>query len=300
MNRLLLTFAMLLLSLFPAFLQAKDTIAKIDLSLAMSLHPQMSLFDFDRMGFFKVKQNLDEQQFSQAIADLKTSPNSNKSLELVKAYESEIAAIEQERAAVSAKLYEVSQQQGELLAKQVEDLAARQETLRTKISDVNYQLECPELTSPDETRQRLQQIELEVLAAVEKVAKEGDYSVVLNTSTPYLTGYPDRYQSGPMFGQGVPGINNHIFYAFLSSGRPDKADLEVPLSRNAINWLELTSFPGAINLLPIRPWPIVLHGGRSILSDVVKEVYANHRIAADIFATIDSVIHKIETDREYK
>lgn len=51
-------------------------------------------------------------------------------------------------------------------------------------------------------------------------------------------------------------------------------------------------------MLPIRPWPIVLSGGTSILTDVVKLIYTNYKLSPEIYQIIDSVIHKIEKENE--
>jgi hypothetical protein len=182
------------------------------------------------------------------------------------------------------------------LSSQLQSLANEQQKLTLEISDLDYRIECPELTSPDETRKILGEIETETIEAVARVAREKQFRIIFNNSIPYSTGYPQNYLSGPMFGQGVPGINVHLFYSFLARSQEKDRLHEVPPSRNVINWLELTSYPGAVNLLPIKPWPMVLYGGQSILSDVLRIVYTNHRISSEVFQTLDSVIHKIEQD----
>lgn len=298
MNRLLTSILLLFMAISPAFAENNSSIARIDLSLAVSLHPRMSLFDFDRMGFYKVTGGLNEKEFSQAIAELRNSPAITQAMNLKNQLEKEITAMEKDRAILTSRLHGANQQQGEILSKEIQQVADKQENLRLQISDINYQIECPDLTTPAETRKLLDEVEQEILAAVASVARQQKYSVVLNSAVPYSTDYPARYKSGPMYGQGIPGINTHIFYSFLASSKTDAQAHEAPPSRNIINWLELTSFPEAVNLLPIRPWPIVLHGGQSILSDVIKLVYENHKISPELIQTVNSVIHKIEKDEK--
>lgn len=297
MNKLQLIFFLLILSVSPSP-ASESGIAKIDLSLAVSLHPQMSLFDFDRMGFYKVQPGLNESEFSQALDKLMHSPEVDQAIKTRNDLEKSILALEQNRAQLAAQLEGADQQHGENINRQIQELVEKQEKLRNDVADLNYQIQCPDLTSPAATREILEQIEKEITDAIAKVAAQQNHNVVLNTAVPYATGYPLKYHSGAMFGQGVPGINSHIFYSFLATARTERSVHEVPPSRNIINWLELTSFPESVNLLPIKPYPLVLHGGRSILSDVIKIVYEQHQVPAEIFQTVDSVIHKIEKDRE--
>ena len=69
---------------------------------------------------------------------------------------------------------------------------------------------------------------------------------------------------------------------------------EAPSSRELINWMELTRYPEALNILPMRPYPLVLTGGKSILSDVVKKIYDKYNIDTAIYKVVDSVIIKME------
>lgn len=297
MSRLLTSILLLFIAISPTFAE-NPSIAKIDLCLAVSLHPRMSLFDFDRMGFYKVASGLSEKEFSLAIAELRNTASVTQAIDQKNQLEKEILSMEQERAMLTSRLDGVNQPQGEILSKEIQQLVEKQENLRQQIFDINYKIDCPDLTTPAETRKLLDQIEREVLAAVASVAEQQKYAVVLNSAVPYSTDYPGRYKSGPMYGQGIPGINNHIFYSFLASAKAEGRDHEVPPSRNVINWLELTSFPEAVNLLPIKPWPIVLHGGKSILPEVVKLIYENHKISSELIQTINSVIYKIEKEGE--
>lgn len=279
-------------------LAAENETGKINLALAFSLHPRMSLFDFDRMGFFKVKPGLTEADFSKEIEKLRKSPAVNDARKRKLEIEEQIRALDKQRAEISARMMDlVDQKTGQNFLEQIKQLAESQEILQNKLYDIKFEIECPDLTRPEETRKILNEIEAEVFSAIDKVASDLKLQVVLNSSLPYSLNYPQRYQSGPMFGQGIPGISFNIFYAFLTKQKNEVLPgHQPPSSRNLINWLELTSFPEAVNLLPIKPWPIVLKGGRNIISDVLKIVYEKHGIDKEIFATVDSVLHKIETD----
>ena len=273
-------------------------VGKIDLYLATSLHPKMALFDFDRMGFFKVPSGLDEEEFSAAVAKWHKTSETGQAAALKIQIEGEISTVSAGRAALVAELEAADQSEGIRLAREIELLAHQEDELRRKLYDASYSAECPDLTTPEETRRILGEIETEILAAVREVAQKLELEIVLNSSIPVSTGYPVRYMADPLFGQGVPGINFHLFYAFMAKPPVDETLHEIPSSRNLINWLELTSFPEAMNLLPVRPWPVVLLGGRSILPEVIEFVYKKHEIAPEIIKTVDSVIHKIEETRK--
>ena len=85
-----------------------------------------------------------------------------------------------------------------------------------------------------------------------------------------------------------------LFYSFLAMNNLDNPLDEVPPSRDLINWLELTRYPETVNLLPMKPYPLVLSGGKSILSSVMKKVYNKYNIKPAVYNVVDSVILKIE------
>lgn len=290
-------FVLLLLSIFATVaLFAAETvkIATIDLSMAASLHPRMALFDFDRMGFFKVAPGLSQEAFQEAILALKTSSETIQLSELRLEIEQKLSVIERQRATLLVKLSEPQQSDIASLTVEIDKVAVEEQLLRDQLSDISYAAACPDLTNPATTREILNQIESEILAKVNAIASKDGYVLVLNTTIPVPYGYPVRYQSGETYGQGVPGINFSLFYAFLAKNNLIHPSDETPPSRELINWLELTKFPEAVNLLPMRPYPLVLSGGHSILSEVIQQIYADHQIDPEVFKVVDSVIHKIE------
>jgi len=293
-----LTLIILMLFFAGMITAAEADTGKINLALAFSLHPRMSLFDFDRMGFFKVKPGLSESDFSKEIEKLRQSAEIKNAKQRKSEIEEKIRGLDKERAEISARIMDQAGQKTDPnIIDEIKKIAETQENLQNQLYDVKYEIECPDLTRPEETRKILNEIEAEVFSAIDKVASDLKLKVVLNSSLQYSLNYPQRYQSGPMFGQGIPGISFNIFYAFLTKQKNDVLPgHQPPSSRNLINWLELTNFPEAVNLLPIKPWPVVLKGGRNIISDVLKIIYEKYGIDREIFATVDSVLHKIETD----
>ncbi len=276
-------------------------VATIDLSMAVSLHPRMSLFDFDRMGFFKVEPGLSREAFEEAVARLKNSAAATTALEELQQLQQQLSGLDRRKSLQIALFESAVPAEREAAHKELEQIAVEESRLRGLISDSEHAAACPDLTDPATTRRYLAEIEAEVLAAVKKIAAEGRFDVVLNTTVPVPYGYPVRYQAGEMFGQGIPGINFSLFYAFLAKEHLAHPSDSAPPSRELINWLELTRFPDAVNLLPIRPYPLVLSGGECILARVMKIVYEAHKVDPEVFKVVESVIHKIdEMDRPEK
>lgn len=277
-------------------LSAADSIrvATIDLSLAASLHPRMALFDFDRMGFYKVEPGLSAEAFAEAVVRLKNSPAAESLTARRLEIEQRLAVLDQQRAALMAGLSSPVPDEAASLTVEIEKVVEEEQRLRGELGDLDHAASCPELTAPAETRNILAGIETEILAIVRSVAEKGGYNLVLNSSIPVPYGYPVRYNSGEMYGQGVPGINFSLFYSFLAKNNLAHPLDETPPSRELINWLELTRYPEAVNLLPIKPYPLVLSGGHSILSEVVRQIYENYSVDPEVYKVVDSVIQKIE------
>jgi hypothetical protein len=65
---------------------------------------------------------------------------------------------------------------------------------------------------------------------------------------------------------------------------------ENPNSRNLINWLELVRYPDAMNLLPLKPYPVVLKGGDDISSALVERIYKKHQVSAKVIESVHSIL----------
>lgn len=290
-------FLLLFISVFaisPLLAVEPVKIGTIDLSLAASLHPRMALFDFDRMGFYKVEPGLSQEAFQEALLKLKTASVTVEITEQRLEAEKQLVKLDRQRAELSARISEPFLSDISALQQEIDQIVGEEKRLRNHLSDISHAVACPDLTDPATTREILSRIESEILAKVNAIASKDDYALVLNTTVPVPYGYPVRYQSGEIFGQGVPGINFSLFYAFLAKANLVHPLDETPPSRELINWLELTRFPDAVNLLPIRPYPLVLSGGHSILPEVIKQIYADYQIDPEVFKVVDSVINNIE------
>ncbi|MDD3148969.1 MAG: OmpH family outer membrane protein [Candidatus Riflebacteria bacterium] len=266
----------------------------IDLTLAVSLHPRMALFDFDRMGFFKVAPGLSQEAFDKAVLDLKNSEPALEKAGLLRANEDKLSELDIQKSHLIAQLSMPQTEEFPVLQQKLQQLEDEIQRISGENSDLRHAAMFPELTEPAETRKILDEIENEVLKTIAGISAEEKFTLVFNSTVPVPYGYPVRYQSGEMYGQGIPGINFSLFYSFLAKNKLAHPFDETPPSRELINWLELTRFPEAVNLLPIRPYPLVLSGGENILSRVMQRIYTAHKIAPEVYKVVDSVIHKID------
>ncbi|OQA06689.1 MAG: hypothetical protein BWY66_01742 [bacterium ADurb.Bin374] len=266
--------------------------AKINLGIAASLHPRMSLFDFQNLGFFKVPLGLSSEAFSEAVARSAVAASSqelNKRLEELDGELSEVTRKKQALFQSSAN----AEPGNEAARTQLAALDEQARRLRIERSETEFAIEHPELTTPSETRKILQEIDRELMDVVRGIATKNGYDVVLNSTFPVPFGYPLTYRTGKEFGRGVSGLEQQVFYA-LTANHEDTNQTQTKEDRFSI-WLQLTGHPETQRFLPLQPWPLVVHGGESITADVVRTLYTRYRISPDIIETAASVISEYES-----
>lgn len=265
-------------------------IGKVNLGLVVSLHPQMSLFDFDRMGFFKIPPGLSNSEFNQKLKELKSTPLPATLENKENAIKIEMDKLDRSKGELMSKVSGVSPEEGSTIVAEINRISEQYEKLRNDLSDIEYQRNCPELTSPEDTRTILRKIETETIAELNKIAQGSGYSIVLNSSIPVPYNYPQRYLSGETYGLGVPGIDYSLFYAFLANKDHVLRGDDTPESRKLINWLELINSPKALNLLPLKPYPLVIEGGDDLSVKLVESIYAKHMVDEKVLKAVTSVM----------
>ena len=265
-------------------------IGKVDLGLAVSLHPRMALFDFDRMGFFRIPAGLTREEFDQKLSELKNAP-------VPAAFEAQRQQIRLEISRLDrtrSELFEMlSRASAGAIAKVESDLkgiSKEHMKLENLLADLDYQENCRDLTSPAETRKILDEIESQVMVHLENLSREKGYGLVLNNSITVPFNYPQKYKSGNLYGLGVPGIDFSLFYSFLANREHLILSDETPQSRQLINWLELIHYPPALNLLPIKPYPLVISGGDDLTLDLIKRIYTELKVDSKVIDTLNSVL----------
>lgn len=278
--------------IFPFNLKGAS-IAKVNLGLAISLHPTMSLFDFDRMGFFKVKAGLANEEFKAAVQKLKQNADTSNLEAQIDLLQNQLIEIDNQK----GRIMNEPALKGEPATNRIEKirkLNIESDEIFKKIDELNYQISCSELTSPQKTREMLSMIEQEVLANLKQIAGEKGFEIVLNSSITVPFNYPLKYVSGEQYGLGVPGIDYSLFYSFLANRDHLLPTDETPESRKLINWLELVQSPRAIDMLPLKPYPLVLSGGVDLTKELVTRIYKKYKIDNNVIKAVESILDLIE------
>ena len=210
-----------------------NEVATIDLSMALCLHPKMSLFDFNRIGFYKVEFGLTEEEFYAKTETLRASaPDRSDELNKI---QKELDDVYKERDSFSDYYVNADEEKLKKLEKLRETSFAKEKELNDKILDINHQTANFDLTSPKETLVIIEEIEKDIFEAINQVAEEEKFTLVLNSTVAVPYTYNKNYINSEIYGQGIPGINFTLFYSFLAMNNLDSPIDEVPPSRDLIN-----------------------------------------------------------------
>ncbi|HNW35576.1 MAG TPA: hypothetical protein PKM25_11630 [Candidatus Ozemobacteraceae bacterium] len=284
---LLIVFLFLFIPSVHVAAQQSEKIGKVNLGVATSLHPRMSLFDFQHLGFYRVPLGLSPDEFDAAVAKSIASSSPSLSATRIDTLNNQLTEIAKKKQLLFQKLT-ASERTDKAARQQLEDLDSQARALCDARSELEFSMAHPELTSPDETRKILDEIEHEVTEVLNEVAVERKYDLVLNSTVPVPFGFPLTYRSGSPFGKGVSAVDRQLFYALLA-GHDGTMNPQTPDER-CFQWLQLTSHPEIQAVLPIKPWPLVIRGGEEFTKEVVERVYARYRVPAEIVAAVSSAI----------
>jgi len=288
---LLVCFVML--TLLQTQAGASDTkIAKVNMALLTALHPKMALFDFQRMGFLKIELGFNKIQVEEQKLILRTDEKA------LKKAEDDLKEIEEKIADQGDLLRELYEKEGtHFLPDMSEEGKIIQEKLSTELKNLiikrgecEYAVKYPEFTSPPETRKILELIEKETIEAVKNVAKSKNFDVVLNTSVPVPYGYPVSYRPEVQYSTGPVGMEQINYYTILSV-KPTDREEQAQADQIMSEWLSVLFRPAAQEMLPIKPWPLVMQGGTNILPDALSSLYTKYNIANETFSTVKNVLY---------
>ena len=105
-----------------------------------------------------------------------------------------------------------------------------------------------------------------------------------------------KYSLENIKGLGYAGVNYILFYGFFNNNYlngPFKILGEDIFHRRRFklirNEAEIKKY-----VLPLKPYPMVICGGNSILSDVIQKLYSKYKIDSSAYKVLCSVISKIE------
>ncbi len=287
----LLLLLMMLFEAHPIFAINANEIATIDMRLAVSLHPKMALYDYNRMGFYKVNLGLSDEEFKKAVEKLKKSPKDIKA-EKEKLI-SELKTILAQRDELDIKQFAQRTDITPEYTQKVSELSIKENELRTKINDLEWSYANPELTSREETRAIMSEIKTDINNAIMDIVLDKKYLLVLNSSLIVPYKFSLKFLD-LIYGQGMPGFNFSLFYSFYWRNM-----LYIPPETKANysklqRWARITRQSVNLDSLPISYYPIVLAGGKNILPDTLKIIYSKYNIEPSILETVASVTERIE------
>ncbi len=266
-------------------------IGKVNLALLSALHPQMGLFDFQRMGFIKAELGLNKEAFEGKKMvlkmDNKDKEAANKALDLAN----------EEMMAVEDQLRQLNDKEGTIFVPDMSEEGQKEyEIIRKKFNvagikrkEAEYRVMYPEFTEPAKTREILDAIEKEVIEVVNLVAKAGGYDVVLNSTVASPYGYPISYRPEVTYSTGPVGLDQVNYYTLLSE-RPEGREQIYDATEMAEEWLSTMFRPQVQDMLPMKPWPLVMSGGDDLLPAALKELYRRYKINDVTFGIVIDVL----------
>jgi len=288
----------LLLLVFLIFLQipvtqatATEKIGTVDLISAVALHPMMSLFDFERKGFFKVPLGLSPEDWNREVQKNKVlDPKKREQLESnMKKLDSEISKLEAKRAEIlkggGAPINSALQAELATITFQIEKLSQEKQIFQ-------YEFDFPELTSPRETKEILERIEKEVLEKIEEIAEEEGISVVLNNSIPNTCSWPAENETQILSGKGISFLESSVYYSFLAQKKPKANEEQTPFPevQEFLTCLDSIRHPRVISRLPLHPHPLVLRGGINLTPKIVRKILEKYRCNPESIFIIEDLL----------
>ena len=270
-------------------INTSDT-ATIDIPLAISLHPKMALFDFNRIGFYRLNFGfLNYEDFLKAADKLKSEPRDN--ISKIKELEKELDKVTSEASDYQLKNYDNDDM--ETYRKNMSKFNLKQKKLRNEIENLKWEMANSDLTTREETKKILAEIRKDIIETAKEVALENKYKLVLNTTVIVPRNFMFK-NVDLIYTQGIPGVNFSIFYAFYLYTNLMKPDLSEVNDCDIERWLKLTRKTDAV--MPITNYPVVLAGGRSITSEVLKKIYnKKYNIDDTVFNIVANAVSRIES-----
>lgn len=278
----------------------------VDLTVVTALHPLMSLYDFNRMGFINVEFGLDAKtthERRQQLKQLDETEKNNLEKELERT-DKTYSALKQQQFIL---LGESRQQQSE---HQQRELGEKTASLNQQISEIwqrrniiRFRLANPDLMEPESTMKTLERIEKEVLKAVELEAEEAGLNVVLNASMPNHNKRSMQREFEVLTEKNLSLAETDLYYAFLTNSKENQEQLkdnehrgnsqpQSAVVEGAERWLKQSRQPGVQEQLPISPHPLVLKGGIDITEKVVARLLKQYGCNEQVIKNLGILLQK--------
>lgn len=256
-------------------------VAVVDYYLVLCLHPKMSLYDYNRAGFYKVGFGLSEEEFKAAANKLIDNPPETLNVEKNKI----------EKLLESVKQKKVNDLDYDTYNK----LCEEENFLRKELDNIVWKYKNNDITDKEETKRIFDDIVKDINSAIEEVEKENKYNIVFNTSVAYPYPAIPRNSESMLQGYSIPGLNMIFFYGLYNKKEKDEEN-EIPYENiGNLYWNELTNASDTRNKYDLFPYPMVLSGGKSITSDVINKIYQKYSIDLSTQELVNSVIIKVES-----
>lgn len=287
---LLLTCFTILLFQNSSYAQT-NAVGQIDLELALILHPKMSLFDFKRLGFYKVNLDLSDKDFYKYINNLRrNTPDRSNELNIIKNNIKDLKI-------KSRNIYAKNRKQNSINENDYKEINNQIHKLEEKLADIEFDSKNYEITNIEETRKILSSIKKEVFEVIDDIAREKDLAVVLNNPVNHFNNdFPIEYENRIAFSQKHTNMYSEIYFQFLLGAELSKNDYTLPSSAYLSNWLEMSRNPEMINALPSTPQPFVFIGAKDILLDVLKKIYSKYNCPVEAYENIKEAVVIIKSE----
>lgn len=264
-------------------------IGKIDLAMALTLHPKMSLFDYNRLGFYKVDIGLTDEDFYQKVFNLREK--AQKRSNIIKNMREQIKDL-------GFKLNTLPKSSINY-KENIDKILTRINELKEEIEKIEIEDDSTEITNFKETQTILSSINKEVNDCIKEIAKEQKLKVIFNDSIPIHNVFPLDYEQRNAFYRNSTNLSFNYYHIFLTESLKAKKEDNLPSSEHLSNWLEQARFPQSVSILPMNSQSLVLAGAKDILKDVLSKIYTKYGINKNILKNIELAITELKNRKGY-
>ena len=261
-------------------------IGKIDLAKALILHPKMSFFDYERLGFYK-KDLINKYNY----VELNNSCDLSVSREEIELIRTRIKDLNNKL----SKIPPIADNKNNV--DEIYKIQTEITELKNKISDIEFDINNSDITNVIETQKLLSDISIDVFKAIKEVAEEENIYAIFNNSELSNNNFPASYNDRSVFKNNSLTVFDNPYYVFLSDALKASKSGEIPSSVNLSNWLEYSRDPSLFDRLPIKTSVFVLDGAEDVLMAVIKKIYLQHNISLEDYKRLEQVLDHMKRDK---
>lgn len=248
------------------------SIGKVDLLAVLSFHPRMAFYDPALGAFYRLEiSDLFRPDLELRLKAISGGPALASQSKIDPSRDPELQAIERRRGEV-LRIIDTSQDpiQQAQAERELGTLAQKMAAAERSAAETSFRQNHPQVTSPVETTRIFREIEQEVLATIDQLARERNLAVVLNQSTLAPASVSSLVEVAPVPPVAASRVATSLYFAFLSATTPGTEKLEL--------WTETVRHPQMLAKVPLRPFPLVLSGGQDLTVDVLERVLKRNSV----------------------